>query len=484
MNNLGVEIALVLALIFVGGAFTSAEIALVSLRESQVKQLAATRGKRGQRLAHLVSDPNRFLAAVQIGVTVTTMLSSAFGAATIAGRVSSGFVALGMAQGLADTLALIGITLLLAFVSLVLGELAPKRLGLQRSESIALMAAGPLTWLATIFRPVVWLLGKCTNGAVRILGGDPHAKGDVISEEELQGLVAAHESLSSVERRVISDVFAAEDTLVREVMVPRPEVEFLPASMTLSRAAKRTSGLTHSRFPVIGRDADEVVGVVHITDILTSTHPLGRAATVGDVAGPVTVLPGTKNVLDAMQEMRGAGQYLAVVIDEYGGTDGIVTIEDLVEEIVGEMRSDDDEPGDGGGHATGYQGEVDGRVNLDDFEEQTGIALQPGPYDTAAGFLMARLGRVPREGDSVRVTDAWTSAWGGSSRDTDQGEGHDRTDDAPREPARPAAVRLVVTTMDGRRIARIAIERDTEQGNRMAGEGGDTDLPQPAPART
>jgi len=463
MNNLGVEIALVLALIFVGGAFTSAEIALVSLRESQVKQLAATRGKRGRRLAHLISDPNRFLAAVQIGVTVTTMLSSAFGAATIAGRVAGGFVALGMTPGLADTLALIGITLLLAFVSLVLGELAPKRLGLQRSESIALMASGPLTMLATAFRPVVWLLGKCTNGAVRILGGDPHAKGDVISEEELQGLVAAHESLSSMERRVISDVFAAEDTLVREVMVPRPEVEFLPASMTLSRAARHTAGMTHSRFPVIGRDSDEVVGVVHITEILTSTHPLGRAATVGDVAGPVTVLPGTKNVLDAMQEMRSAGQHLAVVVDEYGGTDGIVTIEDLVEEIVGEMRSDDEEPD--GRHAlpAGYQGEVDGRLNLDDFEEQTGISLEPGPYDTAAGFLMARLGRVPREGDVVQVPDTLAADRDGSSRSAERDDGSEPGDaDAGVAPEQPGGhmVRLVVVTMDGRRIARIAIERD------------------------
>jgi putative hemolysin len=463
VNNLGVEIALVLALIFVGGAFTSAEIALVSLRESQVKHLAANRGKRGQRLAHLVSDPNRFLAAVQIGVTVTTMLSSAFGAATIAGRVSAGFVSLGMAQGLADTLALIGITLLLAFVSLVLGELAPKRLGLQRSESIALIASGPLTMLATTFRPVVWLLGKCTNGAVRILGGDPHAKGDVISEEELQGLVAAHESLSSMERRVISDVFAAEDTLVREVMVPRPEVEFLPASMTLSRAAKLTTGLTHSRFPVIGRDADEVVGVAHITAILTSTHPLGRAATVGDVAGPVTVLPGTKNVLDAMHEMRSAGQYLAVVVDEYGGTDGIVTIEDLVEEIVGEMRSMDTEPTGGDARPIGHLQEVDGRVNLDDFEEQTGIALQPGPYDTAAGFLMAELGRVPQEGDAVEIPGARAADWDASPRGSDNGDGPGQgdtdADGAPAEPAGPPVVRLVVTTMDGRRIARIAVER-------------------------
>jgi putative hemolysin len=464
VNNLGVEIALVLALIFIGAAFTSAEIALVSLRESQVKQLAATRGKRGQRLAHLVSDPNRFLAAVQIGVTVTTMLSSAFGAATIAGRVSGGLVALGMAEGLADTLALIGITLLLAFVSLVLGELAPKRLGLQRGESIALIASGPLTMLATAFRPVVWLLGKCTNGAVRILGGDPHAKGDAISEEELQGLVAAHEALSSMERRVISDVFAAEDTLVREVMVPRPEVEFLPASMTLSRAARHTSGLTHSRFPVIGRDADEVVGVAHITDILTSTHPLGRAATVGDVAGPVTVLPGTKNVLDAMHEMRSAGQYLAVVVDEYGGTDGIVTIEDLVEEIVGEMRSEDDEPAGWHPHRTGHLAEVDGRVNLDDFEEQTGIALEPGPYDTAAGFLMAKLGRVPHEGDAVEVADTGATGWDATGRGPFPGDGSDKgdggSDTATAEPAGPPTARLVVATMDGRRIARIAIERD------------------------
>jgi putative hemolysin len=484
VNNLGVEIALVLALIFVGGAFTSAEIALVSLRESQVKQLAATRGKRGQRLAHLVSDPNRFLAAVQIGVTVTTMLSSAFGAATIAGRVSSAFVSLGMSPGLADTLALIGITLLLAFVSLVLGELAPKRLGLQRSESIALMASGPLMWLASIFRPVVWLLGKCTNGAVRILGGDPHAKGDVISEEELQGLVAAHESLSSVERRVISDVFAAEDTLVREVMVPRPEVVFLPASMTLSRAAKHTAGMPHSRFPVIGRDADEVVGVVHITEILAPAHPLGRAATVGDVAGPVTVLPGTKNVLDAMQEMRSAGQYLAVVVDEYGGTDGSVTIEDLVEEIVGEMRSDDDEPSGDGRRPTGYQGEVDGRLNLDDFEEQTGIALELGPYDTAAGFLMARLGRVPHEGDFVRVIDTPAARWDaelrgdgrGEDREDDRGKGTDRGDaDDVSNAAGPPTVRLVVATMDGRRIARIGIQRESDRPDAAA--------PGAAPAR-
>jgi putative hemolysin len=451
VNSLGAEIALVIVLILLGGAFNAAEISLISLRESQVRQLAATRGKRGQRLERLVSDPNRFLAAVQIGVTFATMLSSAFGAATIAERVGAWLTGLGLSTGLADTLALIGITLILAFISLVLGELTPKRLGLQRSESIALVASAPLSLLAALFRPVVWLLGKCTNGVVRLLGGDPHAKGEVISEEELQGLVQAHESLTSVERRVISDVFAAEDTLVREVMVARPEVEFLPASMTLSRAARHTLGMPHSRFPVTGRDVDDVVGVVHIKDILAPSHPLGRAATVGDVAAPVAVMPGTKGVLDALHEMRIAGQHLAVVVDEYGGTDGIITIEDLVEEIVGEMRSDGDESTDGGGETAGPVGEVDGRLNLDDFAEQTGIELEPGPYDTAGGYVMAHLGRVPVEGDRVTVVTVGS--------DGPDGDGDGAAGDANPGADAPGVRRaqLVVTGMDGRRISRIAV---------------------------
>lgn len=459
MNNLAAEIALVVVLILISGAFNSAEIALISMREVQVRHLAATRGKRGRRLARLVSDPNRFLAAVQIGVTFATMLSSAFGAATIAGRVAAGLVRAGMSPGLAEPLSLIGITLILAFFSLVLGELTPKRLGLQRSESIALLASGPLSLLAVLFRPVVWLLGKCTNGAVRMLGGDPHARRQVMSEEELQSLVSAHESLSTVERRVISDVFAAEDTLVREVMVARPDVEFLPAAMTLSRAIRHTSGTVHSRFPVIGRDVDDVVGVVHITDILAPTHPLGRAATVGDVAGPVTVLPGTKTVLAALHDMRGAGQHLAVVVDEYGGTDGIVTIEDLVEEIVGEMHSDTGPLTAVGARSDGFVDEVDGRLNLDDFAEQTGIELEPGPYDTAAGFVMAALGRVPNEGDRVEVPDtrAPSAAGEGADGGDDERPENDAYDEEGAAAPQPRTVNLMVAAMDGRRISKIAV---------------------------
>ena len=415
------EIGLVGLFILIGGCFNAAEISMISLRESQVRQLAANHGARGRRLERLVSDPNRFLAAVQIGVTVATMLSSAFGAATVSERVSAWLVEQGLSEGAATPVGLIGVTLIISFFSLVLGELTPKRLALQRREAIALFASGPLSLLARLFRPAVWLLGRSTDVMVRLLGGDPKATGDEITAEELQSLVAAHESLTSVERRMIADVFDAEDTHVRAVMVPRPEVEFLSASLTVSRAARLALAHPHSRFPVIGRDTDEVVGVVHIRDLLVPKHSLGRAATVADVATPVSVVPGTKGVLDALHEMRSAGQHLAVVVDEYGGTDGIVTLEDLVEEIVGEMTS----AGREGAVSTpaAKTGEVDGLLNLDDFRDATGIELPAGPYNTAAGFLMARLGRLPVEGDAVTV------------------EG--RT--------------LTVASMDSRRIARIKV---------------------------
>jgi putative hemolysin len=222
-------------------------------------------------------------------------------------------------------------------------------------------------------------------------------------------------------------------------MVPRPEVEFLPASLSISRAARTAVAHPHSRFPVIGADPDDVVGVVHLRDLLVVAHPLGRAASVGDVSTPVTVIPGTKNVLEALYEMRRSGQHLAVVVDEYGGTDGIVTLEDLIEEIAGEMLA-------GGADGTtvaepeaAAAHDVDGRINLDDFAEVTGLEVPAGPYDTVAGYLMARLGRLPAEGDAVEV--------------------HGRT--------------LTVLAMDGRRVARIGVSATTTPGGGAVGSAVD-----------
>jgi len=415
-----VNALVVLVLVLFGGVFSAAELALVSLRESQVKALAE-RSRRGQRVARLVADPNRFLAAVQIGVTLAGFLSSAVGAVTLSAEATAGLVRLGLAPRLAEPVALVGVTLVISYVSLVLGELVPKRLALQRTEGIALALARPLALVATLCRPVIWLLSRTTDLVVRLFGGDPGANREAITEEELRDLVAAHESLGGDERRLIDEVFAAGERQVREVMLPRTEVEFLDAGLTVTRAARIAAASSHSRFPVARDSQDDVVGFVHIRDLLVREDG-DRTLVIERLARDVKRLPGTKRVLAALSEMRREGHHLAIVVDEYGGTDGIVTLEDLIEEVIGEVRdefdpADHDEPA--------RREEVDGLLNLGELEEQTGLRLPDGPYETVAGFVMAARGAMPTVGDSVEC------------------EGY----------------RLTVTELDGRRVSRVKVER-------------------------
>jgi putative hemolysin len=400
MNSTLLNIAIVLALILVEGCFVASEIALVSLREGQVRAMAE-RGRRGQAVARLIKDPNRYLATAQIGVTLTALLSSAFGAVTLSEQAKDRLVSLGMAPGPAGVLGFIGVTLIISFVTLVVGELVPKRLGLQRPEATATLFSPALNRVAAICRPIIWLLSRSTDLLVRALGGDPAKGREAIGEEELRGLVAAHESLTTDERRLIDDVFAASERSVSEVMVSRTEVTFLEASMTVSRASKLAMQAPHSRYPVIDGSQDEVRGFVHIRDLLFDGAGGDRVRCVGDLVREVKRVPGSKNVLAALSEMRREGHHLAIVVDEYGGTDGIVTLEDLIEEVIGDIRDEYDADVTGPRRLIDGAVEVDGRLNLDEFAESTGLELPDGPYETAGGFVMAALGRLPAVGDEV-----------------------------------------------------------------------------------
>jgi putative hemolysin len=403
VSDVWLSIVMVIVFVLIGGFFSGTELALISLRESQVRTLSE-QGRRGAALGKLLADPNRFLATVQIGVTLATLSASAFGAETLNKPFSAALVSWGVSPGLAGPLAFIVVTAGISYLSLVLGELTPKRLALQRAEGLAMLVAPSLNRAATLARPIVWVLSTSTNGLVRLFGGDPKMSGEAITQEELRDLVAAHESLSSDERRLIDEVFRAGEREVREVMTPRTEVAFLDASITASRAAKQVADSNWSRFPVAGRDEDDVVGFVHVRDLFLPNHPAGRAATVGDLAREVTRLPGTAGVLTALSEMRRENQHLAIVVDEYGGTDGIVTLEDLIEEVIGEIYDEyDEEVAPEGKQPPGGPREIDGLLNLDDFTEATGLQLPDGPYETVAGYVLAELGRLPEIGDSIEV---------------------------------------------------------------------------------
>ena len=327
MDNTWVSAVVILVLVLIGGYFAASELALVSLRTSQV-QLLATSGRRGARVAGLRQDSNRFLAAVQIGVTLAGFLSAAVGGATIAVELAPVLTGWGLPEEAASTVALVAVTAVISYVSLVLGELVPKRLALQKPEAVSMFVAPALDRLATAARPVIWLLSRSTNAVVRLLGLDPHAGGDEVSEEELRDLVGSHRDLTPDERRVLSDAFSATDRRIREVMVPRTDVKFLAGKTTLDDAAPQVMSMPHSRYPVTGDDIDDVLGFVHVRDLLSAVHAdtQAQARTVADLVRPIIAVPGTKPLMPTLVELRRGGDHLALVVDEYGGTDGIVTL--------------------------------------------------------------------------------------------------------------------------------------------------------------
>jgi putative hemolysin len=443
MSDLWVNVAVVLFFVLLGGFFAAAELALVSLRATQVQRLSEE-SRRGRRLAVLTADPNRFLAAGQVGLTLAGFISAGFGAATIAPRLAPVFVGWGMSKGVADTLAFIGVTIVIAYVALVLGELVPKRIALQRVEKVALFVATPIDVIAKLFKPFIIALSIATDAIVRLLGIDPHGAKEPISGDELRDLVAAHEDLTVEERELIEDVFAAGDRELREVMLPRTEVDFLDASMPVFKAVRVVVDQPHSRYPVIRDSADDVIGFVHIRDIL-DPDLAERSIRVGELVREITSFPGSKEVLSTLTEMRRLRQHLAIVQDEYGGTAGIVTMEDLVEELIGDIQDeyDVDRPEEAP-TAFGVT-TVDGLLNLEDFAEEVSLELPDGPYETVAGFVIAQLGRVPRLGDVVTA------------------DGHS----------------FEVLELDGRRVSRVRVTRvapvapDEHEPSDDAGPGND-----------
>ncbi|MFD8769583.1 hemolysin family protein [Microbacterium oxydans] len=399
MGDLLWNIALVLAFVLIGGVFAATEMALVTLRESQINAIGQ-RGRRGAKVASLARNPNTFLSAVQIGVTVAGFASAAYGATSIAPSLAPVLESWGLTPALSLTVATLVLTLVIAYLSLVLGELVPKRLAIQRNAQFAYAVAPALNGFATIMRPVIWLLSVSTNALVRLLGGDPHKTSDEMTDEEVRDIVASHQGLPDDERRILDDVLSLRGRQVSEVMRPRPEVVALDEAARVGEVIAQVRDLPFSRYPVSETSIDDITGFVHVRDLFEAaaddpTRPL--SALMRDIP----YIPSTARVLPTLTRMRAEGHHIAVVVDEYGGTDGLVTLEDLVEEVVGEIFDEYDAEvfisADDG---------IDGRLNLQDFEEATGLAMPRGSSDTIAGFVTEQLGRLAVVGDTVEVPGA------------------------------------------------------------------------------
>ena len=431
--SLGFNIALIVIFLLFGSIFAATELALVNLRTSQLDRME-TQDARGKRVAKIARDPNTFLSTLQIGVTLSGFLSASFGESAIAPHVVPIVKSWGVPNHVAGPLTTIVLTLIISYFSIVISELVPKRIAMQRSEQIARAVVPAVDIFSKICKPLIWLIAKNTNGFVRLLGFDPNEKESEVSDEELRVLVNSNKKLSQDERTILDDVFDASETIVAEVMRPRADVEFLDGSLSLEEAAAKIRELPYSRYPVTGKDFDDVIGFVHVRDLLDVRDP--NAKTVADVTREGISLPGTSKLLPSLELLRKRGIHLAVVIDEYGGTDGIVTLEDMTEELVGDIRDEYDLPDESdlkrdskatvfvNGVAT-----VDGGMTIEDFADVTGIELEDGPYETVAGYFLAHTGSMGKVGAILHDAD-----------------GYDMT----------------VTEVDGRRIATIEV-RKTEQ---------------------
>ena len=398
----------ILLFMLVGSVFSGTEMALVSLRTSQIERMEQE-DDRGAHVARVARDPNRFLSALQIGVTLAGFLSASFGASSLSPHIVPWLKSLGMNAGLASGLTMVMLTLLISYFSIVVSELVPKRIALQQGEKIARSMVPIIDVFATLTSPVIWLIGKNTNGIVRLLGFDPNEVESEVSNDELRVLVSSNTRLSTDEREILADVFGAEQTIVAEVMRPRADVVFVDSTMSLTAAAAFVRDQPYSRFPVTGESFDDILGFVHVRDLLDIRDP--QAQTVADVTRDILQLPGTSRILPSMSLMRQRGIHLAVVIDEYGGTDGIVTLEDITEEIVGDIHDEYDLPEDSlnSMHNAFVNGvlTVDGGMTLEDFEEVSDITLTDGPYETVAGYMIARTGELGYEGQVLSDDDGY-----------------------------------------------------------------------------
>ena len=407
--SLGLNILLIFVFLLLGSVFAGTELALVSLQ--------------------IARDPNTFLSTVQIGVTLSGFLSASFGESSISPYIVPIVESWGVPTSVAAPLTTIVLTLIISYCSIVISELVPKRIAMQRNEQIARAVVPAIHVFAKVCKPIIWLIGKNTNIIVRLLGFDPNETDSEVSDEELRVLVNTNTNLSKDERTILDDVFDASETIVAEVMRPRADVVFLDGDMPIEKAAAYVREMPYSRYPVTGKDFDDVLGFVHVRDLLDIRDP--EAKTVADVTREGISLPGTSKLLPSLELLRKRGIHLAVVIDEYGGTDGIVTLEDMTEELVGDIRDEYDLPEEKGGERTERTtfvngvATIEGGMTIEDFADLTGI-------ETVAGYFLAHTGKMGEIGDVLPSDD-----------------GYDMT----------------VTQVDGRRIETLEIRKHTVDGD-------------------
>ncbi len=405
-----IQFALIVILVLFNAFFAASEIAIVSVRKTRMRQLAEEqKNHRAQAVMRLAESPSRFLATIQVGVTLAGFFASAIGAiaavATVQNFLSQAPIPL-IAQASAP-IAVTVVTLSVAFFTLLFGELVPKNIAVTYAEGIALSVAKPIEWIAVIFMPFVAILTWMTDIILVSLGSKERAQIPEISEEEIRSIIEAGEEegiVEPMELKMIEGVFDFGETVVREIMVPRIDIIAIPRQASIEDALNVFLQAGFTRLPVYDTSLDNVVGILHAKDLLKHFGGRIRVENVEAIMRPVLFVPETKKVNELFTELQHKRTHMAIVVDEYGGTAGLVTLEDIVEEIVGEIHDEYDTLERQIEQVAPNEVVVSGKVTLDELNDALDLTLSgKGEYDTVAGLIYSELGRIPNPGDRVFV---------------------------------------------------------------------------------
>jgi putative hemolysin len=408
MSGILGELLVVVVLVLLNGLFVAAEIALVTVRRSRIEQLIDEGNRRAVRVRRVVDDPGRFLAVIQLGITFIGFLASAFAAISLARVLADAFVRLGAAEDVATGAALVLVTLLLSLFTIVFGELVPKSVALAHPDRVALLVAGPIDLLGRLLGPLVAVLAGVTRAVVRPFGIEV-TKEARISAEELKLIVergGEEGVLEAEEEQMIHAVIELGDRRLHEVMVPRPDIVALPASATIDEAVEVIVREGHSRIPVYEESIDEIVGILYAKDLLPILKNGAERPPLRSLLRTPVFVPESMPIDDLLHELQRRKVHLAIVLDEYGGTAGLVTIEDLLEEIVGEIQDEYDVEEPLVVRLSPDEARMDGRVSIEELEETFEVELDLDDreeYDTLGGLIFHRLGELPEPGDRVTV---------------------------------------------------------------------------------
>lgn len=408
-NSIFFQILLILLLILINAFFAMSEIALITLKDNKIKKLAKEGHKSAIKILKLTKNSSNFLATIQVGVTLSGFLTSASASTIFASKVANLFSFLPFSKNLLEAISTVLITIILSYFSLVFGELVPKKIAMQNSEKISFKIIGTINAIEKLFSPFIKFLSASTNFVVKLLGFKSEINAETVTEEEILMLLDAGQEkgiIGNEIKNIIENVFSFDDKYVNEIMTHRTEIVAIEDNCSILDAVNLSINSGYSRIPVYHEDVDNIIGIIYVKDLLKYfvSNSNFSNMTMSDIMRDVIYIPKTKRCSNLFKELIDMKTQIAIIVDEYGGTEGLITIEDLIESILGNIQDEYDDEQNEITKINENKFTVDGSTSIDEISSLVGFSLPSGNYDTISGFILEKLGRIPTNNEHPSIT--------------------------------------------------------------------------------